>query len=318
MLPAILKAMNRGGILLVAGGFTIVEVLIVLAVSGMLLISAVLLVNGRQSRTEFTTGINQIQQQLQQTINETASGFYPSDQNYTCHSSPSGPVTFTNSPKGQGTNEGCIFLGNAVLLGTGPSAPNSSMFGVVPLVGNQYIGGTYNPILTVGESVPRAAYPAGPGEIGTVPQNTLSTTEMNYGLVMATANNQCSLATSGACYVPATGPVTYVSDGIAAFIAGDNTGAIAANAASSSNLQSGSLPLSLYGVSASKTDDTPMNDSLSFGSLTRPTGPGNLVAAKEILVCVASQGLNQSALFTIGGSGDLSVSTKVFMGSQSC
>src|ERR1700761_7227045 len=133
MLPAILTDMKRGGHRTATAGFTIIEVLIVLAISSALLISAAALISGRQAKTEFMTGINNTQQQIQQIINETASGYYPNAGNFTCTGSlVGGVVSFSNAASQQGTNAGCIFMGKAIQFGLGSSGDDASTLGVLP------------------------------------------------------------------------------------------------------------------------------------------------------------------------------------------
>jgi type II secretory pathway pseudopilin PulG len=345
MLPAILKPMKRGGYRADAAAFTIVEVMIVLAVSGLILLSAISLVNGRQNRTEFSTGINDLQQQIQQIINETASGYYPNGQDFTCSAATSGtltPVTLANGSGAQGTNAGCIFLGKVVQFGLGNTNAGPSQLGVLPLVGNQfqYVGGTPDPIAQLNQAVPRAAHQA-TGASGAplsgesnVPTATAATDLMEYGLHIATSNSQCSGSANGdpVCYVcsgsggasPACTAGTYAKTGIAAFVAGDSSGNIATpEAGSSTNLQSGTEQLSLYGVSGSSQGDALGVASANVGNLTaseagNSNGWGNLVSASEVLVCVASNGTNQSGLFTISGDGSLSVRLQIYDNSTVC
>jgi type II secretory pathway pseudopilin PulG len=116
-----------------AAGFTIVETLIVLAVTGTLFASAATLINGRQAKTQFQTGINAAKQQMQQVINESASGFFPGG-GFNCTGSIGGQPSFTIGANAQGTNSGCTFVGKAVQL-----APQgaSATYVVYPLVGNR-------------------------------------------------------------------------------------------------------------------------------------------------------------------------------------
>jgi type II secretory pathway pseudopilin PulG len=116
---AILKIMNQGGPRQAAdGGFTIVETLIVLAVTTVLFISAAAFISGRQARTEFAVGIRQVRQQIEQVINETSSGYYPNAGNIKCELSPLRPLKITNvGGTSQGTNGDCIFIGKTVVAG---------------------------------------------------------------------------------------------------------------------------------------------------------------------------------------------------------
>lgn len=58
-------------------GFTIIEVMIVLAITGALLLVAILAVNGKQNTTEFIVAFQQAKLQINQTINEVNNGYYP-------------------------------------------------------------------------------------------------------------------------------------------------------------------------------------------------------------------------------------------------
>ena len=57
-------------------GYTIIEVMIVLAVSGVMFIIAASFISGKQESTAFTEGANEFASQLQQTIAEVADGQY--------------------------------------------------------------------------------------------------------------------------------------------------------------------------------------------------------------------------------------------------
>jgi prepilin-type N-terminal cleavage/methylation domain-containing protein len=319
MFTGILTSMKRGGYPGAADGFTIVEVLIVLAVSSILFISAVNLIDGRQARAEFTTGSNDELQQMQQLINETASGYYPNSGDFTCTGSAAGPVSLSLAAHGstsQGSNAGCIFLGKVIQFGIGPDYPQSNTLGILPVVGNQYqsTGGVLSPVLTVAASTPRAVYPADSGEYSNVPTDTSAQDVLEYGLQLANGNSSCGLGTSAVCYSPASGG-GFVRTGIAAFISGDISGNIAASAAgSSTNLQSGSEPMSLYGVKTSAVGNSLETASADMGPLSRSTGLGNLDPATEILICLADPDTSQSGLYTISGSGDLSVTLTVKSG----
>ena len=118
-----------------ANGFTIVETLIVLAVTGALFLSAAALINGKEARTEFTQSIQSVQSQLQETINEVQSGYYPSEGNFTC-SAASGVLQFTNSRNGQGTNKGCVFIGKVIAF-LPASGNNDQQFQIYTVVGLQ-------------------------------------------------------------------------------------------------------------------------------------------------------------------------------------
>ena len=127
--------MKRGGVRLSAQGFTIVETLIVLAVTSTLFLAAALLVNGKQSKTNFQVGIRTIQQRFQQIINETVSGYYPDNGNFSCRALGGPPLSIGSaSPSGQGTNQDCIFVGKTLVVG-------GVSYSVYPLAGRRDING---------------------------------------------------------------------------------------------------------------------------------------------------------------------------------
>jgi prepilin-type N-terminal cleavage/methylation domain-containing protein len=142
-------------------GFTIIEVLLVLAVSGLILTSAAFLFNGKQATTEFDVAANQFQTQLQSTINDAGNGYNPTSSigtytyNFTCTgqgNAVNGTPSFTEngitSPgTGQGTNggaQGCIFLGRVVQFSA------SSTVNIYTIVGDQYVWGSNPSTLATG------------------------------------------------------------------------------------------------------------------------------------------------------------------------
>lgn len=132
--------MKRGGDTISAQGFTIVETLIVLAVTGILFASAALMINGKQSRTDFQVGVRNLQQRLQQIINQTASGYYPNNGNFSCADAGL-PLTISSvGANEQGQNQACIFAGTAVVFGGSGSFGSADTYGVYPLAGRRAIG----------------------------------------------------------------------------------------------------------------------------------------------------------------------------------
>lgn len=104
------------------GGFTIIEVMIVLVVSGALFVSAAVLISGRQNQTAFDQAIRQVQSQVQQALNEVAVGYYPNSSNFECEAVGGFPE-LTPGSSAQGTNSNCIFLGKALQFQVGTAKP---------------------------------------------------------------------------------------------------------------------------------------------------------------------------------------------------
>lgn len=121
--------MKRGGKNPNTAGFTIVETLIVLAVTAVLFISAAALINGRQRKTDFMVGIRDIQQQLQQVINETESGYFPDNASFTCTVNVLGDVQiWGGASAAQGTNRDCIFVGKTLVMGGSGHTDNIAVY----------------------------------------------------------------------------------------------------------------------------------------------------------------------------------------------
>jgi prepilin-type N-terminal cleavage/methylation domain-containing protein len=276
-----------------SAGFTIVEVMIVLAVSGFMFVAAVLLINGRQGRTQFVTAINSLQQELQQTINETSSGYYPNNGSIKCVGSVSSSPTLTSvAGSGQGTNSGCLFLGKAIQFGLGTSSPASNELGVLTLVGNQYQTDGSSAVLTLAQSKPRAVYPA-PGELS-VPNGSL-TVDLQNGLSVATSSSVCGVGRGGMCYIKSGAPT---ATGIVAFVAGDSTGNIASND-SSGNLKPGSEQYSLYGVSPTSAPNQGLDLATKYVGNNAANTTTGLVSVDSVSICIASATNSQSGLITI-------------------
>lgn len=127
--------MKSGGIRL--AGYTIVEVMIFLAVSGVMFIIAATFINGKEANAEFMQANSDISTRLQQALNNVVNGYYPTQENFTCTPAAAGP-TFTNMPKQQGTNNGCIYIGEVIQFGV--TGTQGEGYAVIPVVGNRLSG----------------------------------------------------------------------------------------------------------------------------------------------------------------------------------
>lgn len=96
-------------------GFTIVETMIFLAISGGLLVSAMALVGSQQRRTEFQAAVRDFDSKLQTALNNVASGYYNSRGDTVCTVVGGFPDPHTGgAPDSQGTNAGCTFIGQVI------------------------------------------------------------------------------------------------------------------------------------------------------------------------------------------------------------
>lgn len=118
-------------------GYTITEVMVVLAVSMVMFAAIVVAFSGRQSRVEFTQSVRDFEAQLQDVASDVASGYYHS--NFLCTTNTIGPPLISETQQSvTGSSSDCIFLGKVVV----PSDSSNSTSSVVStLVGRRAIGG---------------------------------------------------------------------------------------------------------------------------------------------------------------------------------
>lgn len=110
-------------------GYTIVEVLIVIAISGALLAAASLLLKGQQSETIFQQSLSDINSKIQNTVKGVSNSLFPNSSQYTCslQAGTDGVKRATLKKEaggGVGTNQDCLFLGKALQVIKGQGAIN--------------------------------------------------------------------------------------------------------------------------------------------------------------------------------------------------
>jgi prepilin-type N-terminal cleavage/methylation domain-containing protein len=97
-------------------GYTIVELMIVLAISGLMFLIAAIFINGKAQSATFKAGVGQLTSQIQDVLEQVSDGKY-SDVPLYCDplSSPTfAQVDTNNLSQGQGANSHCVFLGKIV------------------------------------------------------------------------------------------------------------------------------------------------------------------------------------------------------------
>jgi type II secretory pathway pseudopilin PulG len=103
-------------------GYTIVEVMIVLAVSGFMFVIAANFINGKQEKAAFTQGSNDTGSKLQKVVEEVVDGHY-SDVPLQCSLSGGVLSASVSGSAPQGQNASCVFLGKIIrfnAVGSGP------------------------------------------------------------------------------------------------------------------------------------------------------------------------------------------------------
>lgn len=277
---AILLGMKRG---LRTEAYTIIEVLIVLAVTGVLLVAAMLVMAGQQRKTEFSQSIHDIESQVSDTMNDVSTGFYPNTNNFSCTATPSGPALAGGSgvTNNQGANKGCIFIGRVMQFGI--QGASSSSYNVYTVVGQRQINNQEVTTLTEAKPVTIAPALGSPSDF----PNATDPKTLQYGLSV----KKMTYTNGGA-------PIDISTVGFFSTFA----------SYSGVNLVSGNpsvdlMPIdrSSLGVSDSPTVVTKIN-SLDKNSVKNPSG--------GVAICFQSGGTDQYGVLTIG-SNNRQLSTKL-------
>lgn len=123
-------------------GYTIIEVMIVLAVSGIMFLIAANFINGKQAKTAFTQGTNETASQIQNVIEQVSNGKY-SDIPLNC-SFDGTTTTVTGGAQSQGTNPTCTFLGKLLRF----SSVNKHTYKLLSLAAGRVDASNGNPSFT--------------------------------------------------------------------------------------------------------------------------------------------------------------------------
>lgn len=263
-------------------GFTMVEVMIVLAVTSLMFISAVAFINGRQNRTQFTTAINLLQQQLQQIINETANGYYPQTTSFSCTRGSAAPPVLTNQSAAdrQGQNPDCIFLGKVIQFAPDISGTTEEPYIIYPIIGNR-LGST-----NTSEASMLYDSPAG---TATFPEAAARGTGTNTTLTSATTQASLTqgLTVTGMWYGTSSSQTTSTF-GIISSLPNPSGAGVA----------SGTQTMGLYTVASTALHQTPeyTADAIFAGKIT--SAPLQIV--NSVSICLASGTTKQWGLITIG------------------
>lgn len=113
-------------------GYTIVEVMTFLAITGLLFISAATAVGGQQRNVQYSQSVRDFESQIQDVINDVSNGYFPDISRGTCSINVSGQPIFTDSTDDKGTSTECVFVGKSLFFNV---AGQTEDIGVGTLVG---------------------------------------------------------------------------------------------------------------------------------------------------------------------------------------
>jgi type II secretory pathway pseudopilin PulG len=281
-------------------GFTIVEVMVVLAVTGALFIAAAILISGKQNQAGFNSAIQQIQSQVQQIMNEVAAGYFPNSASFQCSQGSPGttPTLSSVSPNGQGANAGCVFVGKVVQFQVHGTTPEQ--FRTYTIAGGQK-DSTGKEVQSLAAATPILVAPGSSPPSPSYPDLTTSDILQN-GLTTSITPPAGMWYNDGAADVN-VGAVAFVTS-------------FATYGGVGGTISSGSQKVSVVPVDGTTLGMTSpaLVDAVNASLTASPADPSNGVS-----ICFASGGTNESGLLTIGGGGKpLAVTTKIYDGSQTC
>lgn len=257
--------------------------MIVLAITGLVLASAIFLVVGQQAKVEFTQSVQDVQSSIQQVMSEVSSGFYPNPGNLHCDAA-GGVVNLSVGTDKQGANTGCIFVGKAMQFGVKNTDPQD--YYVHSIAALQSNDGSLS------NSKPKAISPGiTTNNGGGVPDASLKK-QLLFGLQavsMRYVNGGISTPISSVAFISSLGQYE------------------------GGQLLSGTPQLSLVPVNGSSavdggklaTEPGRVVDAINNNLAASPVNPTGGVE-----ICFASGGTNQSGLITLG-SNNRSISVKL-------
>lgn len=146
---AILYLMKTGG--QQPGGFTIIESMIFLAVSGALLLSALILVGGQQPRAQFNEAINEANSSIQDVLNDVSDGFVPINSDLSCTVNGTSLLFKKAGADAYGENTECMFIGKVLQTGVGS---DQNLFNVYTIAGRRTNGS--NDVASLDQALPTA------------------------------------------------------------------------------------------------------------------------------------------------------------------
>lgn len=118
------------------GGFTVVEVMIVLSISALMLVAAAGIFTSRRGDTEFSQAMYDLQSKFQSWANMVSSEALPAFQQYTCAPSDKPDDTGRIRPvltpgSGNTTGQSCVYLGQAIqVIPSGTAIYSYPVFGL--------------------------------------------------------------------------------------------------------------------------------------------------------------------------------------------
>jgi len=266
--------------------FTIIETLIVLAVSAMMILIALLLVGNQQQKNEFIQAAHDIQSEMNQVISNVQNGYYALPPNgLNCQRSTTSPVIPEISAPATGgnklgTNSDCVLMGRAMQFGVNGKPADYNIYNLAGLRNSSANANVLSANLMDARPIALSSYGGGayPAAEDTTESNTLE-----YGLGVGYSGTQQAMSFT----FPGT---TNLASAIAFITDPGSTG--------TNGLNPGTQAIRLYGVEATSLNNSADTRDNVVQELNRYNF---LIQADSAKICFDDgRNTNHSAVITIG------------------
>lgn len=255
-------------------GYTILEVLIFVAVSSLIFIYTMAAIGGKQQEVQFSQSTREFEAKIRDVINDVSTGYYPSNEKISCQV-VAGVVQIINSDNQKlGTNNLCIYAGKAIQF---KPDGKEDLIRIYALAGRRYQDDKLTPSSTIAAASPKAV--ARPGDLAFV--GSVYEYNLLYGLKVIKVINPISdtvVKNYGTIAVMSSFGTTGVSDAQATQIGGISGSQLDQNETEAVNIIN------------QLTDDVAKK--LNNGYLEKNTKEG-------FIICLQSQDGNKASL-TVG------------------
>jgi hypothetical protein len=277
-----------------ASGYTILEVILFIAISSSMFLLALISFSGRQQQVQFRQAVRELDAKITDTINDITTGYYPNDGRLTC-SVPLAAVrpelANAGTPVSNGTNNNCVHVGKMIQFAVDDGVDatvNEELIYTYNMIGRRLTpGGLITQSLA--EAKPIAVSPTTPAGF----TDTVEKARLNYGLRVTRV------------YQLGSG----IDIGAIGFFTGFARGAGTAVVSEGQTVKAGAIP----DTAINQTQYAAVNVANTITDSTTPLILGerfvDTSSQNPIIICLTDASQRRKASITVGGGG--SALTKV-------
>lgn len=155
-------------------GYTVIEVMLFVALTSFLLVVAVANITAGQRQVQFTQGARDFESELSDIVNDIPTGFFPSNNALNCTVGGTRPTIDDGGGSGLGKNDDCMYVGKALQFR--PDGDDSKV--IVYTLAGRRLNASGNLVTSIDEAAPVAV--ANPSVAGF--QDTISEIPLRNGI----------------------------------------------------------------------------------------------------------------------------------------